>query len=162
MKTNEMRLHGDKALTEWEPLWVRVPDGLKEYQPDLRYKVGLYRVLLNGIVMAIGTGTDKGGGMAKRLSDFIRASWSGRNHYVGRQIYENRDRLVVEVLIVGSDSDARKVARGLKRPMVHHHRPEWTVPSLRPQKAKARQKRPARPYDGVFPTIAHAPVHTAA
>ena len=80
MKTNEPRLHDGKTLIEWDRLWVRVPDGLKEYQPDLRSKAGLYRVLQNGMVMAIGTGTDKGGGLAKRLSDFFRPSWSGRNH----------------------------------------------------------------------------------
>lgn len=134
---------------------IRVSGGLKEYQPDLRYKVGLYRVLLNGVVMAIGTGTDKGGGLAKRLSDFFRPSWSGRDHYIGRQIHEYRDRLVVEVLIVGSDKEAREIARALKKPIVHHHRPEWTVPSLRAHKveANAEPKRPARPNRGVVPDL---------
>ncbi|WP_156367684.1 hypothetical protein [Brevundimonas sp. Leaf363] len=159
MKTNELQLYGDKTRAEWDRFWVRIAGGLEAYQPDLRYKVGLYRVLLNGVVMAIGTGTDKGGGLAKRLSDFIRASWSGRNHYVGRLIYENRHRLTVEVLIVGSDKEAREIARALKKPMVHHHRPEWTIPSLRAQKVKARVKvrakprKPTRPYLGVVPDL---------
>ena len=170
MKTNELHLHGDKTRAQWDRLWVRVPGGLKEYQPDLRYKVGLYRVLLNGVVMAIGTGTDKGGGQAKRLSDFHRPSWSGRNHYVGRQIYAHRDRLVVEVLIVGSDKEAREIARGLKKPMIHHHRPEWNVPSLRAPKVKTKVKarkrttakptKPSYPYLGVVPSLklSHAPL----
>lgn len=170
MKTNELHLHGDKTRAEWDRVWVRVPGGLKEYQPHLRSEVGLYRVLLNGVVMAIGVGTDKSGSLAKRLSDFFRPSWSGRNHYVGRKIYESRDRLVVEVLIVGSDKEAREIARALKTPMIHHHRPEWNVPCLGAHKVKKKAKRqatakptkPSYPYNGPVPGIKPAVIQQVA
>lgn len=89
--------------------------------------VGLYRISLKGRTMALGTGTDKSGGIAKRLSDFRRASASGRRHYAGQRIHEELDRLEVEVLTTGSGPQGREIARKLKEPMIRFHRPDWTV-----------------------------------
>lgn len=60
--------------------------------------------------MAVGVGTDRDGGLAKRLSDFRRPSPSGRNHHAGELINENLNLLEVEVLITGTGSDPH--ARG--------------------------------------------------
>jgi hypothetical protein len=118
---------GGKTIDEWDRLWVKVAAGLDNYQPKLRYGVGLYRVFYNGQIVALGTGTDKGGGLAKRLSDFRRPSPSGRNHYAGGRINANLARLEVEVLITGSDQNAREIGRQLKAPMMQRHRPAWNV-----------------------------------
>ncbi len=70
MKNVQPPLIAGRTIQDWDKLWVDVDGGLKCYHPALRHKVGLYRILLNGQVVAIGTGTDKSGGLAKRLSDF--------------------------------------------------------------------------------------------
>ncbi len=119
---------GGRAVEDWDRLWVTVDDGLKDYQPSLRNRVGLYRVSRNGVTMAIGTGTDKAGGLAKRLSDFHRPSPSGRNHHAGLLIYGARDSLKVEVLVTGSDGYAREIGRQLKMPMTRLHEPAWNLP----------------------------------
>jgi hypothetical protein len=122
-------LIGGKAIEDWDRLWADVDGGLKDYQPKLRRQVGLYRVTCKGQVMAVGMGTDRDGGLAKRLSDFRRPSPSGRNHHAGELINENLNLLEVEVLITGagSDSHARKIGRQLKRPMIRMHQPVWSA-----------------------------------
>ena len=130
---------GGKTIDEWDQ-WVKVPGGLDDYQPQLRYKVGLYRVLDSGRIVALGTGTDKGGGLAKRLSDFRRPSPSGRNHYAGARINANLGGLEIEVLITGSDRHAREIGRQLKAPMMQRHRPAWNVTN---PKSKGNGSRPS-------------------
>jgi hypothetical protein len=98
----------------------------------------------------LGTGTDTKGGIAKRLSDFIRLGWSGRSHHAGQRIFEHRDQLEVWVLITGSGPYARKIARLLKAPMMGIHQPDWNVTtacSVAKSKAKAgrRSAVPATP-----------------
>lgn len=129
MTTIKPPLIGGRPIEAWDREWKAVDGGLKDYQPQLRHLAGLYRASLGGRVMAIGTGTDKDGGLAKRLSDFRRDSQSGRDHYAGKLIHEHLDGLVVEVLITGSDPQAREVARQLKTPMIGLHAPAWTAPN---------------------------------
>jgi hypothetical protein len=127
MNTNYPPLTGGRTFEEWNHLWIPVPYGLKYYQAHLTNDVGLYRYVLNGRVMALGLGTDSKGGIAKRLSDFIRPGWSGRDHHAGQLIHAHRDQLVVEVLITGSGPEAQAIARQLKDPMVELHSPPWNV-----------------------------------
>lgn len=127
MTKSQSPLIGGKTVEEWDRLWRPVEGGLRQHHPKLRHQVGLYRVSRKGQIMAIGAGTDKSGGLAKRLSDFRRPNTSGREHYAGRLIYEHRDVLEVEVLITGSSSAEREVGRQLKTPMIHLHRPVWTA-----------------------------------
>ncbi|MGQ3041400.1 MAG: hypothetical protein ACT6TH_12315 [Brevundimonas sp.] len=129
MAKEDPALFGGKTVEEWDREWVPVARGLKEYQPSLRHRAGLYRMSLRGQVMALGTGTDKGGGLAKRLSDFFRKNASGRTHHAGQLIYENRAHLDVEVLITGSDAAAREVGRELSTPMKKLHNPVWNHPN---------------------------------
>ncbi|WP_425993098.1 hypothetical protein [Brevundimonas sp. TWP2-3-2] len=144
MKKDQSPLIGGKTVEEWNQLWVRVPGGLKGHQSQLTDEVGLYHYTLSRRSKALGRGTDKKGGIAKRLSDFIRLGWSGRSHHVGRLIFEHRDRLEVWVLITGSGPYARELARLLKAPMVALHQPDWNVRNPRSvAKSKARRLRPA-------------------
>lgn len=123
---------GGKTLEEWNQQWVRVPHGLKQHQAHLTEEVGLYRYLLDEQTMALGSGMDSKGGIAKRLSDMIRPSWSGRDHHAGRLIYAHRNRLTVEVLLTGSGRQAQAIARRLKKPMVELHQPVWNAPNTAP------------------------------
>jgi hypothetical protein len=122
-------LIGGKTIETWERLWREVDGGLKHHQRQLRYKVGLYRFTLKGQIMAIGVGTERVAGLAKRLSDFRRPGKSGRSHHAGELIYENRDRLEVEVLVTGSDLHAQDIAKKLKAAMLELHRPAWSHPN---------------------------------
>lgn len=129
MTKSQSPLIGGKTVEEWDRLWRPVEGGLRRHHPKLRHQVGLYRASRKGQIMAIGVGTDKSGGLAKRLSDFRRPNTSGREHYAGRLIYEHRDVLEVEVLITGSGRAAREVGQQLKTPMIRLHRPVWSDPN---------------------------------
>lgn len=138
MTTDPTPQIGGKALEEWNLQWVCVPHGLKHHQAYLTEEVGLYRYLLNNETMALGAGTDSKGGIAKRLSDMIRPSWSGRDHHAGQLVYAHRNQLTVEVLLTGSGRQAQAIARRLRGPMIALHHPVWNVPIT-----AARSKRDA-------------------
>ena len=118
---------GGKTLEDWDREWVQLDGGLRQPHPKLRYTVGLYRASLGGQIVVIGTGTDKGGGLAKRLSDFRRPSPSGRDYYAGERLHEDLDRPRVEVLITGHGLQAREIAQQLKTPMILRHKPSWNA-----------------------------------
>ena len=129
MTTDLMPQIDGKTLEEWNLQWVRVPNGLRQHQAQLTEEVGLYRYLLDGQTMALGAGTDSKGGIAKRLSDMIRPSWSGRDHHAGQLVYAHRDQLTVEVLLTGAGRQAQAIARRLRGPMITLHQPVWNVPN---------------------------------
>lgn len=126
---------GGNTVAEWDRKWTAVNGGLRAYHPHLRHSIGLWRLRLNGDIVALGSGADKSGGLAKRLSDFRRPGKSGRDHHVGRRIYERRDEVEVEVLIVGSDYQAQKDALKLRRPMIDIHKPLWNASAAAAQRA---------------------------
>ena len=125
---NSLLIDG-KTIAEWNRQWRPVVGGLAHYQPHLRGQVGLYRISLNGRVVVLGKATERAGGLAKRLSDFRRPSPSGMNHHAGKLIHENLEMLEGEVLITGSDRNARELAQQLKTPMIRLHRPSWSAPN---------------------------------
>jgi hypothetical protein len=127
MTNVELQVIDGRPVADWDKQWVRLEGGLRRSQRHLRGDAGLYRFSINGEVTAIGTGTDKKGGLAKRLADFHRPSPSGRNHYAGDLTFQNRTEITVEVLVVGRSYRAREVARQLRDPMVALHKPAWTV-----------------------------------
>ncbi|MXO74836.1 hypothetical protein GRI40_06330 [Altererythrobacter aerius] len=126
-KAGKPKLIGGKTLQQWDTEWVRVNGGFRILHPELNHSVGLFRAVRDGQVMVLGQATEcANGGLRKRLSDFRRSSWSGRNHTAGWYIYTNRDVLKLEVLVTGSDREAAKVAAALKRPMIALHEPPKT------------------------------------
>jgi len=131
MTTTDAPLYGDKTLSEWDRKWEPVPNWQKDYQDDLKYRVGLYRFLENGRILLIGVGTAEHGALAKRISDYRRPSPSGRRCHSGQYIYENRHRLQVEVMVVGdvNNEQAAITARELKPLMIERHKPELNVPA---------------------------------
>lgn len=128
MTNSEAPLIGGKSLEDWDRGWNAVDQGLTQLQSHLRDKAGLYRILRNGRIMALGVGTDKGGGLRKRLSDFRRPSSSGRGHHAGALIHEHLTELTVDVLITGTGREAREIAKQLKGPMLRRHPTAWSDP----------------------------------
>lgn len=128
MPNTKKHLFGGKTLEAWDQQWTAVAGGLRHPQRQLRHLFGLYRLWLGDQLVALGSGTDRMEGIAKRLNDFRRLNASGRDHHAGRLIYERRHELRVEVLITGSDGAAMELARALRSPMRKRHKPHWNVP----------------------------------
>lgn len=159
MTNIEVPLIAGKTLEEWDREWAKVPGGLTQRQKQLRPDVGLFRMLLNGQIVALGSGTDKKHGIEKRLYDLSRPGKSSRDHNAGRLIYEHRYELVVEVLITRrGQTTATEIAEELKWPMIRRHEPIWTAPArdprtfIRPRKRTPKGlKTKITPYTGPIP-----------
>ena len=154
MKDGKPARFGGKTLDECDELWVKVEGSLRDPNPDLTGKVGLYRVRLMGRDMAIGRAIEIKGGLSKRLYDFGRPSDSGRKHRAGLLIHQHIDQIDVEVLITNDlSTNPVTLAKRLRGPMVDLHQPEWTV------RAHYRERKPKRagrvtkptPYTGKIP-----------
>ncbi len=118
-----------KTVAEWDQEWVPLKGGFGVLHSEYRRDAGLYKASLNGVVVALGKGTEiKNGGLRKRLSDFYRKSFSARNYKAGNAIHANLGQMTGEVLIVGSDNEAIECTEKLKKLMVNLHKPTANVP----------------------------------
>jgi hypothetical protein len=123
------QLIGGRALAAWNDEWTPLDGGLRVPHPELRGQIGLFRTRLGKVVTYLGCATEgKGRGLRKRLADFVRPSENGRRHHAGKLIYEHRDQVQVEVLIVGEDYRAGIIATQLKTALLAQGRPAWNVP----------------------------------
>lgn len=118
--------YGNKTLSEWDREWryagILGTMSLTEYN---KY-VGLYRAKLGGRIVYIGRAIEwDNGGFRKRLSDYRRDSSSARKHGSGQKMYEHRDALQIDLLIVGSDAEAAQIASKLEGLMIGKYNPEW-------------------------------------
>ena len=138
---------GDSTIDDWEVEWTHLNGGLRQRHHELDGLLGLFRLTLNGQDVFIGTGIDIKDGLPKRLYDFHRQSDSGRDHHAGRLIYQHRDQVEVQVLITGTDREAQRIARQLKRAMVERHRPAWNAPVPVRAKKATKPSRKARHLD---------------
>lgn len=148
-KQSTTPLIDDKTIDAWDAEWKPLQGGLRQRHLEFEGLLGLYRFTLNGQDMAIGTGIDIRQGLPKRLYDFHRRSPSGRNHHMGRLVYDHRDRLEVQVLITGEGRQAQRIARQLRAAMLERHKPLWNVKRDRRPAAKAKPK--AEPPKSVLP-----------
>ena len=62
-------------------------------------------------------------------SDYLisPAPVSGRTHYAGQKIYENRESLAVDVIVTGSDYKAGWTAQRLKTAFLGIRKPVWNA-----------------------------------
>lgn len=121
-------LIGGKQLSQWDREWQTVPGGFAIPQPQLRRQAGLYRAVLHGESKVIGSATGKDPGkLAKRLADFRRPSNNGRRHHAANYIYENLDRLELQVLITGDGPKNCEIAAELRKAMIKLHEPTENV-----------------------------------
>ncbi len=125
-----------KSVGEWNRSWVHLPGGLFNLPPELRDRVGLYRVRLAGDVRFIGCAREPGnGGIAKRLRDFTRNAAGGRDHHAGALIHQHRHEVEIDLLVTGTDEAAGHAAQRLKSALLQVFRPPWNV---RASKTKGR------------------------
>lgn len=117
-----------KTVDEWEREWrsIGILNNLELTQYN-RY-VGVYRAWLNGKIIYIGRAIEwNNGGFRKRLSDYTRDSDSARKHKSGRNMYEHRDKLKIDIIIIGSDEESAKGATQLEARLVAKYQPEWNI-----------------------------------
>ncbi len=138
---------GGKTVPEWDLEWDPLDGGLWVYHPELRHLIGLIRVSLRGRIVFIGWSTEMPGGLGKRLADFIRRSPSGRKHAAGKLIYRYRKEVTIEVMVIGIDRHAQRIARQLRGLMIVRHKPAWNqiTPKFRRKRKAERLSRSATP-----------------
>lgn len=101
---------------------------LRNVQGNISYlnkSVGLYRAKLNGEVVYIGRAIECRGGLRKRLTDYVRSSDSSRGTNSSNNMNLHKDRLHIDVLIVGEDEEAAMATRKLEVMMIGKYRPKW-------------------------------------
>lgn len=122
---------GGKTIRRWNKLWEPLEGGFGILHSELNKSVGLFRASIGEHVFAIGKGVEfNNGGLRKRLSDFRRKSHSARDHKLGIFIALNLDWLDGEILITGSDYEARQTAEVLRTIMIDYHKPSENVPQV--------------------------------
>jgi hypothetical protein len=119
----------EKLLSQWDLDWKRIEGGFRAPHPELRNKIGVFRAVLNDKVMYVGIGTEhSNGGLAKRIADFSRSSDSARKSQSGRNIFEHRHNLEIDILVLAPIPGARATAKLLKTAMIERSRAAWNAP----------------------------------
>lgn len=127
------------SLIELEKQWGPLEGGLRHSHPELRNRIGIFRVRLGNRIMFVGCATEfDNGGLSKRLGDFTRPGASGRDHYAGAMIRQHRDEVEIDVLFTSSDAKGAELAKGLKAAFIRRYRPAWNVPR------RVHQRQPTR------------------
>ncbi|KQM13893.1 hypothetical protein [Novosphingobium sp. Leaf2] len=122
------QLVAGRTLAEWNQQWQPLEHGLSKRHDELRETVGVFRFRRKDEVVYIGCAREYAkGGLRKRLSDFTRPGDSGRTHYAGQKIYENREHLEVDVIVTGTDYKAGWTALRLKGALLGIRQPIWNA-----------------------------------
>lgn len=92
----------------------------------LNKSIGLYKATLNNDVVYIGKATEWGnGGLTKRLRDYVRNSDSGRKCLSGQMMFNNKDNIQIQVLIVGDGEDSVNTTECLEKLFIKEYNPKW-------------------------------------
>lgn len=92
----------------------------------LSKSVGLYKATLHGKVVYIGKGTEwNNGGLRKRLRDYVRENDSARDYPSAQMMFNNKDNIHIQVLIVGDDKDSVSTTECLEKLFIKEYDPEW-------------------------------------
>lgn len=115
-----------KTINQWNSEW-RCIGGLKDANlTPYNNCVGLYRHVIDGQTKYVGRATELyNGGFRKRLSDYRRDNDSARKHKSGKTIYENLDRIITYILIVGENAEAIEATKELEGYFIRRFNPEW-------------------------------------
>lgn len=121
---------GDKTVEQWESTIFdlgslgNVQGNLKKYNQS----VGVYMAYLEDKLVYIGSATENSnGGLRKRLTDYVRDNNSGRLSVSGQLMYENRNDIIIKIIVTGSDIKAIAVALALEVMLINTHNPCWNI-----------------------------------
>lgn len=124
---------GGRTVDAWDQCWVPVGP-LNGGTASFPTTVGLYRAILNGQIVYIGKGREHAnGGLRKRLRDYTRSSDSARRTGAGPRMWENRDGILIELLITGADRAAAFVADQIEGIFIERYDPPWNVTGRGPR-----------------------------
>ena len=99
---------------------IEVDKDFKNFNKD----IGIFRASLNNEVVYIGQGIEiDNGGLKNRLRDFTRDGESGRNTNAGRLLFENRENIFIEVLLLNNKTAAE--IEEIKNDLIIEHKPLW-------------------------------------
>lgn len=116
----------NKTVNEWEHEWNTLGCLSNINISSCDQSVGVLRARLSSKVVYIGGAIEwSNGGFSKKLSDYIRDSDSGRKHGSGKKVYENRNSLIIDIIVTGSDENASEVASNLEKLLIMMYTPEW-------------------------------------
>ena len=88
--------------------------------------IGVYRAILDAKTVYIGKATElNNGGFRKRLRDYTRISDSARNYPSGKKMHENKDDIIIEILIVERNSEGKEKAERLEKEFIIKCKPVW-------------------------------------
>ena len=83
--------------------------------------IGLYRFIINGVLVYVGRATEKGKGLSKRLFDYTRNSDSARKFNGGWLANLHQKEISVEIVEI----DDVRVAKILEVLFIEYDRPLW-------------------------------------
>lgn len=119
-----------RTVDEWDRCWSD-PMPLTGDFTMHRSDVGLYRALMGEETIYVGKAVEYlNGGLRKRLADYVRQNDSARRSTAGRYLFENRHRIQVGLLVVGSDAAAAETATQLEPAFIGRYAPRLNVHGL--------------------------------
>lgn len=127
-EANKSKTIGGKTLAQWDSHWCYL-GMLKDVQGNIGHlnkSVGLYRARLDGEIVYIGRAIEyNNGGLRKRLTDYVRKSESSRGTNSSNNMNIHKDRLSIEVLVIGEGEEAARITKMLEPMMIAKYRPKW-------------------------------------
>lgn len=134
---------GDQKLKDWESCWQALPDALSKPHPELRKKLGLLRFTLDGEIKYFVRAIELKYGLPKGLTRLSGPEQTGNKDYGAQMVRKHRDKVTVDVLIVGEGASAAQYTKALKRALNKLHDPEWSWPAKRRMEKIRSGERPA-------------------
>lgn len=88
--------------------------------------IGIYRATLNDEVVYIGKATElNNGGFRKRLRDYTRSSSSARNYPAGELMYQQRNEIVIEIVIFNRSAESIPEIERIEAKLIKELQPTW-------------------------------------
>ena len=125
---NSKRVVAGYTVAEWDETWN--PIGCLKTVDLMPYKhcVGLYMLSIDDKIVYVGRAIElNNGGILKRLTDYRRKSDIGRKSKSGKLIFNNLDKIVTDILIVGNTKEAIETTKTLEKIFISKYQPEWNV-----------------------------------
>jgi len=90
--------------------------------------IGVYRAILDKKIVYIGKATElNNGGFRKRLRDYTRSSTSARNYSSGKQMYKNRDKIRIEIILFNRSLESIPEIDALETKLIRELKPIWNT-----------------------------------
>lgn len=124
--TFEPRFLG-RTIDGWDKRWISAGPLEGDFSP-FRKSVGLYRAVMGDQIMYIGKACEyANGGLRKRLADYTRESPSARMTGAGPLLWLNRNRITIDLLIVGEEASAARITEQLEGRFIERYAPPWNT-----------------------------------